>query len=80
MQLVVEPTGVTNGLAVVVPAPEGRRRRPAVGAAEADATGRRLEHGTLEGRERERRKCHSSNNKDKSKVICTVRVARWSKI
>lgn len=39
VEFVVQSAGVANGLAVVVPSPEGGGRRAAVGAAKADAPG-----------------------------------------
>ena len=47
MELVVEAAGVADGLAFVVPPPEGGGRGAAVGATQAQAPRRGLKHRTL---------------------------------
>ncbi len=47
MQLVVEAARVADGLTLVVPPPQGRVLRAAVGAAEAQSPRGRLKDGTL---------------------------------
>ncbi len=78
MQLVVEPAGVADGLALVVPPPKRGGGGAAVGAAQTHSAGRRLEHGAL-GNKKEKKKVVTIDAKvcSKNRISFGVIVTHW---